>query len=89
MIEEHRWLCAECDHVSLDSEILRAPSPFDDTDEIVGCPKCKAAETLVWACHSDGCVRVASIGEPWPDRVYRWSCHSHSSRTWTGKVIAP
>lgn len=45
-----RWLCQSCDWTGDDGELLRAPSPFDASDTIVGCPKCKAVEDIANAC---------------------------------------
>lgn len=50
-----RWLCQSCDWAGSDAELLRAPSPFDATDTIVGCPKCKAVEDMAHAYDEPGC----------------------------------
>jgi hypothetical protein len=71
-----RWLCQSCDWTGDDGELLRAPSPFDATDTIVGCPKCKAVEDIVNACDEPGCTREATCGFPDPGG-YRRTCGGH------------
>lgn len=73
-----KWQCKCCDAVVFDSEFLRAPSPFDPTDELVGCPHCKSAEGFVELCEIDGCHRAASCGGPGADGVYRRTCGAHA-----------
>ena len=59
-----RWLCQSCDWTGSDAELLRAPSPFDAADTIVGCPKCKAVEDIANACDEPGCDQEATCGFP-------------------------
>lgn len=35
-----RWKC-ECGAIVSENEMLTAPNPFTDTDEVTGCPHCK------------------------------------------------
>src|SRR5574343_1782521 len=71
-----RWLCNSCDWIGSDAELLRAPNPFDSSDAIVGCPKCKAVEDVVNACDEPRCDREATCGFPDPGG-YRRTCGSH------------
>ena len=73
-----RWVCTECEHVCTSAEMLRAPHPFQSpscirSGEIVGCPKCREAETMTRACDVEGCGREASLFTP--GRGFR--CHGH------------
>ena len=71
-----RWLCQSCDWTGEDAELLRAPSPFDATDTVVGCPKCKAVEDIANACDEPGCDKEATCGFPAPGG-YRRTCGKH------------
>lgn len=73
-----KWQCETCDAVSKHAELLRAPSPFDATDELVGCPACKSAEGFVELCEVDVCLRAATCGGPGRDGVYRRTCSTHA-----------
>ena len=75
-----KWVCEECGEVC--TEYLSAPNPFAPEEAITACPHCRTPESLVGACHADGCKEQASSGELWPDGVYRSSCHRHSH--WAG-----
>jgi hypothetical protein len=78
MAEHDRWKCAECDSICTGAEMLTAPNPFADTDEVRGCPNCKAAESLSAACAVDGCTRDGTCGGPGADGVYRFTCYEHA-----------
>jgi len=71
-----RWLCQSCDWTGDDAELLRAPSPFDAAETIVGCPKCKAVEDIANACDEPGCDQEATCGFPAPGG-YRRTCGKH------------
>ena len=75
-----RLFCEECGWVGPQEEVLWAPDPFssDDTDRIMGCPRCRGAECLIRACEIEGCTRSASIGDIGKDGVYRLTCHEHA-----------
>lgn len=72
----YRWMCQSCDWHGGDDELLRAPSPFDPADEIIGCPKCKAVEDVANACDEPGCGEPASCGFQDPGG-YRRTCVRH------------
>jgi hypothetical protein len=71
-----RWLCRCCAWAGWDAELLMAPSPFDASDTLVGCPKCKAAGELDNACDEPGCNQIATCGFPSPIG-YRRTCGKH------------
>lgn len=90
-----RWLCQSCDWVGGDAELLRAPSPFDATDMIVGCPKCKAVEDMASACDEPGCTSEATCGFQ-AHGGYRRTCGAHlqwwderTNVSLTGRQAAP
>ena len=69
--ENHR-----CDWKGDDSEMLRAPHPFDLADEVVGCPNCKDIGTLAEVCDEPGCWEVSTMGTP-TGEGYRRTCFNH------------
>jgi hypothetical protein len=60
-------------------EVLRAKNPFDDSDDIEGCPKCKEIGSVVQACDEPGCWKEVTCGTPTPDG-YRSTCGEHSPK---------
>lgn len=81
--EKRRWKCNACGTVTLEPELLTAPSPFDDTDLLTACPNCKQCdEGFELLCDESGCDAVAGCG--WPTRNnadewggYRNTCGKH------------
>ena len=71
-----RWRCEECGHVSTVSEMLTAPNPFADTDEVLGCPGCRACNPE-WIELCDTCDSRATCGTPTADGGYRRTCYKH------------
>jgi hypothetical protein len=71
-------ICTErrCYWKGTTKDMLQGVSPFDPEESIVGCPNCKAINTLVSACYVDGCWKEVSCGYPTPDG-YRNSCGDH------------
>ncbi len=78
MVDRIRWICEVCRAVTTDGDELSAPNPFDVGAMMTGCPRCYSVDRLVIACHNPACDLEGSSGEPWPDGVYRWSCHEHA-----------
>ncbi len=71
-----RWLCKECGCVCTDAAFLYAPSPFDDADELIGCPVCKSVDSFVAACWK--CDRAAGTGMSGaPEFRYIQTCFEH------------
>lgn len=79
--DNRRWKCRSCGVVSHEAELLTAPSPFDATDTLTGCPSCTAcADGFDLMCDEAGCNEVACCG--WPageSRGYRNTCGKHGS----------
>jgi len=74
-----KWICVEC--LKLSYEKLEAVNPFDASDNIVGCPKCRQVNTLRTACHYPGCEHQASGG--YPEAIgyaYAWLCLHHAPK---------
>lgn len=59
-------------------DVLRAASPFDADDVLVGCPSCRQIDTINRACDVDGCPCVVVAGIPMPNGDYRTVCSTHS-----------
>lgn len=74
------WRCGECDKVSETVELLRAPNPFNASEEITGCPACGAVENFAQTCDYPGCRHDVSSGTPMPDGDYVNRCWQHSPR---------
>lgn len=75
----YKTVCHCCDWRGMASDLLRAPSPFDPTDELVACPNCKQLDELIVACDEDGCWREATCGTP-VDGGYRQTCFDHAPK---------
>lgn len=73
-----RWECENCNAVSLEHELLRAPSPFDQDDELIGCPVCKSCEGFTELCEMPDCEKPATCGGAFADGVYRRTCGQHA-----------
>lgn len=69
-------ICEECNWHGFESDILRAPNPFNSRDELSGCPKCRSVECLIEACDEDGCWNNSTCGTPTPNG-YRRTCGKH------------
>ncbi len=69
--------------VSLQIELLTAPSPFDDTDTLTACPSCRSCEDgFDLLCDEAGCNDEASCGWPTHNDTgektgYRNTCGKH------------
>ena len=77
--ENRQWRCLECGEISLQTELLTAPSPFDEADIITGCPKCKGVEGFKEICDEPGCEAEATCGFPVKHGFdgYRRTCWEH------------
>lgn len=71
------WRCNECEAVHAEHHLLTAPSPFDASQTLVGCPACKSVGAFTNVCDEPGCGSVASCGWPTLDGRYRWTCGFH------------
>jgi len=81
--EDRKWRCRVCSAESLEPALLKAPSPFDEDQELIGCPICKQCdEGFDPICDEAGCQDMASRG--WPTGSnndawggYRNTCGKH------------
>lgn len=75
-----RWRCRVCSRIHADADLLRAPSPFDPSDTLIGCPWCKAVEDFEQVCDEPDCKLPASCGWLTGEGMeYRHTCYAHSS----------
>lgn len=82
-IDNRRWKCRTCAKITLEPLLLTAPSPFDDSVELIACPKCKQCDDgFDLVCDEPGCDAVVVSG--WPTGVeadkwggYRNTCATH------------
>jgi hypothetical protein len=72
---EARWLCSDCEAVSLDSALRTSPHPFQTQEILSGCPLCGNID-LRPACDELECLRAAACGWPSP-AGYRVTCGAH------------
>lgn len=61
---EDHWRCKECKNVAPDSQLLKAPNPFDADEVVFGCPVCKAVDRFEEMCDVVDCNQSASCGTP-------------------------
>lgn len=74
-MDTNRTRCDSCGWSGNNSELLVAQNPFDESDEIFGCPRCYSVDDLhaaCWKCDQDG-----STGMPTEEHGYVWSCYMH------------
>ena len=71
-----RWKCSECGGVYNGASLLRAASPFDKDDTIVGCPRCKSVDSMTGVCDEPRCDSVSTCGFP-TEGGYRRTCGDH------------
>ena len=68
-----RWKCKSCGVVSREIDLLTAPSPFDITDSLTGCPNCKScSDGFDRLCDEDGCNDESHCGWSTGDKSDRW-----------------
>lgn len=70
-------VCEECEWTGRISEVLRAQNPWDETDTILGCPKCRSPESFRFACDEPDCWASVTCGTPTPTG-YRSTCGKHA-----------
>ncbi len=68
--------CDECDWHGTKAEMLKAPNPFCQVDDIYGCPRCFVVNRLTYACEHADCWGDANCGTPTPDG-YAQTCGKH------------
>lgn len=73
-----RWKCEECYSVMEKWALLVAPSPFDSSDTLFGCPICLSVNSIQRACDITECLQLANSGTPTADGGYTHRCWAHS-----------
>jgi hypothetical protein len=69
-----KWKCLDCGEIT--THYLQAANPFDETQEVIGCPVCCAVNSMVRACDKDGCTREACCGIT-TNNGYAMTCAEH------------
>ena len=77
MTEKDKLICSDCGHQYRESEILKAPSPFEPDENIYGCPKCKAIDKASLVCDEPRCWEPSTCGWSGNDG-YRRTCGKHA-----------
>lgn len=75
----NKWQCDDCEHVFTAEQFLKAPNPFDERQQIVGCPGCKGVDGFTNLCDEEDCTTEATCGWNSP-KGYRRTCGHHMSR---------
>jgi hypothetical protein len=78
-----KWRCTECGAITKDSDLLRAPSPFNSTEILCGCPHCFMSTDFDILCDEPGCTNIVSCGWPTGNKNddwggYRSTCSQHT-----------
>ena len=71
--------CPECGWIGTSEERLVGINPFDPTEEVHGCPKCKEINDAEELCDEFNCDKPATCGTPSP-RGYRRTCWEHAPK---------
>ena len=71
-----RVRCENCDWIGGEAELLRASHPFEPTNTVTGCPRCKDVESTIGVCDEPGCDEFVSCGMP-TENGYRTTCGRH------------
>jgi len=73
-----RKVVCGCGWRGIETQLLRAPDPFNPGDELTACPDCRQQGELRMACETDGCWKESSCGGTFADGVYRNTCGPHA-----------
>lgn len=71
-----KTVCQVCNSRFLSSELLLALNPFDLTEPIRGCPKCKSINSYQSCCERENCWEQDTCGTPTSDG-YKRLCGFH------------
>lgn len=71
------WKCSECEAITVESELLVAPNPFNPLESVSGCPACKAVADFALQCDEPECRQRATCGTPTAEG-YAHTCGSHT-----------
>ena len=81
LLDNSKFVCNCCNWNGLGQERLIAANPFDTTDVVIGCPKCKSIGSFFSSCDEKDCWQEASCGTPVKDKgdgvIYRRVCGEH------------
>lgn len=75
-IQKDKVACECCQWHGVFSEILTAKNPFDESEEIHGCPNCKTIDSCNVVCDEPECWYPAIGGFP-TETIYRNTCSKH------------
>ena len=73
-----QYRCKECRSILHTREILVNKNPFDEDEDIEGCPMCSSINCFEIICDEAGCTKVSTHGWPSGNR-YRHTCYEHYS----------
>lgn len=75
-MREELWRCSECDLIYWEEQLLKAFSPFDKNDVLIGCPNCKSVDSFTQVCDALSCRKEATCGISTKEK-YRRVCGDH------------
>ena len=74
------WLeCGECGDLFQSAHLRRAPNPWQEGGDLLGCPCCGSiwGEPMHQICEYKDCEKRAENGSPHPTLRYTWRCWAH------------
>ena len=76
-MSEAKYKCARwrCGWFGRESDLLKAPHPFEPGEEVWGCPRCHEIG-YERACDEEGCWNRGDCGTP-TENSYKWLCSKH------------
>ena len=81
-----RILCANrrCGWKGTDEDVLKAPNPFEEGEEMWACPECRDYDSLVTPCDFEGCWNESTCGTN-TDEGYKRLCGNHFRKEIDGR----
>ena len=76
-VNRDRWICTDCRWLGGIDEVPKIDHPFREGDDVIFCPECKEAETIVRACEVVGCGEESTCGTMTEDYGYLALCGDH------------
>jgi len=77
MMRNFKVTCDDCGWRGHEDQVLQAPSPFQATDIVYGCPACLSVNSMAMACAHPECWEGVTCGSPLPDGGYTQTCGLH------------